>query len=167
MKYRLNSGSKLPTAACAYNMQTTALGWIEQARVALVKFWWMRIVVKVKTITVTYRSHTLNAHESVINDAQTNRVCALSEHWSSYFCLNTVLYIHIAVKINVQQVFYNECSLKKHVLEKFVKISGVYLHIRASDAPLSLVLTEFTDDIAEFPHIQLLHFSFVFLFWCV
>ncbi len=28
---------------------------------------------------------------SVINDAQTNRVCALSAH--SYFCLNTAQYI--------------------------------------------------------------------------
>ncbi len=30
---------------------------------------------------------------SVINDAQTNCVCALSVH--SYFCLNTAQYIHV------------------------------------------------------------------------
>ncbi len=30
---------------------------------------------------------------SVINDAQTNRVCTLSIH--SYFCLNTAQYIHV------------------------------------------------------------------------
>ncbi len=30
---------------------------------------------------------------SVINDAQTNRVCALSITITSYFCLNTAQYI--------------------------------------------------------------------------
>ncbi len=30
---------------------------------------------------------------SVINDAQTNRVCALSVTLTSYFCLNTAQYI--------------------------------------------------------------------------
>ncbi len=30
---------------------------------------------------------------SVINDVQTNRVCALSISITSYFCLNTALYI--------------------------------------------------------------------------
>ncbi len=30
---------------------------------------------------------------SVINDAQTNRVCALSITLTSYFCLNTAQYI--------------------------------------------------------------------------
>ncbi len=65
-------------------------------------------------------------------------------------------------------MFYNECSLKKHVLEKFVKISGVYLHIRASDAPQSLVLTKFTDDITEFKHIKLFTFFIcIFILVCL
>ncbi len=34
---------------------------------------------------------------SIINDAQTNCVCALSAH--SYFCLNTAQYIHVVVLI--------------------------------------------------------------------
>ncbi len=51
---------------------------------------------------------------SVINDAQTNRVCALSITLTSYLCLNTSTI-----------VFYNGCS---RVLEKFVRISGVCAH---------------------------------------
>ncbi len=38
---------------------------------------------------------------SVINDAQTNRVCALSITITSYFCLNTAQYI----------VEYSECFI--------------------------------------------------------
>ncbi len=38
---------------------------------------------------------------SVINDAQTNRVFALSAH--SYFCLNIAQYIHVAE--------YSECFI--------------------------------------------------------
>ncbi len=38
---------------------------------------------------------------SVINDAQTNRVCALSISITSYFCLNTAQYI----------VEYSECFI--------------------------------------------------------
>ncbi len=32
---------------------------------------------------------------SVINDVQTNRVCALSITLTSYFCLNTAQFIHV------------------------------------------------------------------------
>ncbi len=52
---------------------------------------------------------------SVINDAQTNCVCALSITLTSYFCLNTAQYI----------VEYSECSC---VLDKFMRISGIYVH---------------------------------------
>ncbi len=40
---------------------------------------------------------------SVINDAQTNRVCALSITLTSYFCLNTAQYIYV--------VEYSECFI--------------------------------------------------------
>ncbi len=40
---------------------------------------------------------------SVINDVQTNRVCALSITLTSYFCLNTAQYIHI--------IEYSECFI--------------------------------------------------------
>ncbi len=40
---------------------------------------------------------------SVINDAQTNCVCALSITLTSYFCLNTAQYIHI--------IEYSECFI--------------------------------------------------------
>ncbi len=60
---------------------------------------------------------------SLINDAQTNHVCALSITLTSYFRLNTAS-------------VYNGCS---RVLEKFVRISGV-MCIRAPDAPNSLFL---------------------------
>ncbi len=40
---------------------------------------------------------------SVINDAQINRVCALSITLTSYFCLNTAQYIHV--------VEYSECFI--------------------------------------------------------
>ncbi len=40
---------------------------------------------------------------SVINDGQTNCVCALSIILTSYFCLNTAQYIHI--------VEYSECFI--------------------------------------------------------
>ncbi len=60
------------TAAWAYDTQTTALGWIKEASVALARFWWMTIVIKVKTIIVAYRSRALGARVSVIIDAQTN-----------------------------------------------------------------------------------------------
>ncbi len=58
--------SKHPSAAWAYDTQTTALGWIKEASVALTRFWWMTIVIKVKTIIVTYRSRALGARLSVI-----------------------------------------------------------------------------------------------------
>ncbi len=68
---------------------------------------------------------------SVINDAQTNCVCALAITLTSYFCLNTAQYIHI--------VKYSECFITDApVLEKFVRISGIY--VRASDAQNSLFL---------------------------
>ncbi len=38
---------------------------------------------------------------------------------TSYLCLDTAQYIHL---------FYNECS---RVLEKFVRVSGVYVHTGA------------------------------------
>ncbi len=50
VKYRLNSGSKHPSTAWAYYSQTTALGWIKEPTIAPVKFWWMTIVIKVRTI---------------------------------------------------------------------------------------------------------------------
>ncbi len=40
---------------------------------------------------------------SVIKDAQTNRVCALSITLTSYFCLNTAQYFHV--------VDYSECFI--------------------------------------------------------
>ncbi len=40
---------------------------------------------------------------SIINDVQTNRVCALSITITSYFCLNTAQYIHVAE--------YSECFI--------------------------------------------------------
>ncbi len=88
-------------------------------------------------ITVTYRVVHQVHIVSVIIDAQTNCVCALSITLTSYFCLNTAQYIHI--------VEYTEC-----LLEKFVRISGVYVHtgIRRSK---QLVLTEelFTDGVVN------------------
>ncbi len=57
---------------------------------------------------------------SVINDVQTNCVCALFITITSYFCLNTAQYI---------------CS---RVLEKFVRINGDHTGIR------QIVLTEET-----------------------
>ncbi len=59
---------------------------------------------------------------SVINDAQMNCVCALSITITSYFCLNTAQYIHV---VEYSECFITECS---RVLEKFVRISGVYGH---------------------------------------
>ncbi len=58
---------------------------------------------------------------SVINDMQTNRGFVISITLTSYFCLNTAQYIHVVEY--TQQVFYNGCSC---VLEKFMRISGVY-----------------------------------------
>ncbi len=60
-----------------------------------------------------------------------NVMCALGAliTKTSCFCLNTVQYIYVVVKINVQRVFYNGRSPKRHVLEKFVRISGVYVHM--------------------------------------
>jgi len=57
----------------------------------------MMIVMKVKTITVTYRSRTLGMHQSIIIDAQTN-VCVSSRlrllfAITLYFCMNKVQYI--------------------------------------------------------------------------
>ncbi len=52
-------------------------------------------------ITLTYRIVHYARIISVINDAQTNCVCALSVH--SYFCLNTAQYIHV--------VEYSECFI--------------------------------------------------------
>ncbi len=71
---------------------------------------------------------------SVINYMQTNCVCALSITLTSYFCLNTAQYIHVVE----YSEFYNGCSC---VLEKFMRISGDYVHtgIRRSK---QLVLTE-------------------------
>ncbi len=45
---------------------------------------------------------------SVINDAQTNRVCALSITITSYFCLNTAQYIveYSDVNSDNQTLFY-------------------------------------------------------------
>ncbi len=61
---------------------------------------------------------------------------------TSHFCLNTAQYIHI---VEYSECFINRCS---RVLEKFVRISGVYVHtgIRLSK---QLVLTEelFTDGV--------------------
>ncbi len=73
---------------------------------------------------------------SVIIDAQTNRVCALTyDHSNIIFLLE---YSSVYSLSWLQQVFYYGCS---HVLEKFVRISGVYVHtgIRRSK---QLVLTE-------------------------
>ncbi len=63
----------------------------------------MTIAIKVKLITVTYRIVHYARVMSVINDAQTNHVCALSITITSYFCLNTAQYIHI--------VEYSECFI--------------------------------------------------------
>ncbi len=62
---------------------------------------------------------------SVINDAQTNRVCVLSITITSYFCLNTAQYI----------VEYSEDAR----VDTFVRISGVHTGTRHSK---QLVLTE-------------------------
>ncbi len=42
---------------------------------------------------------------SVINDAQTNRVCALSITITSYFCLNTAQYI--VYKVTIKASLFN------------------------------------------------------------
>ncbi len=43
---------------------------------------------------------------SVINDAQTNRVCALSITITSYFCLNTVQYIVEYSDVNNNKILF-------------------------------------------------------------
>ncbi len=68
---------------------------------------------------------------SVINDAQTNRICALSAH--SYFYLNTAQYIHV--------VEYSKCFITDaRVCWRSLWGSVVFMYIRASDAPNSLFL---------------------------
>ncbi len=56
---------------------------------------------------------------SVINDAQTNRVCALSITITSYFCLNTAQYIVEYSDVNNNKILFylsllNECNIKIH-----------------------------------------------------
>lgn len=55
---------------------------MKQTSVLLVKFWLMMIVIKAKTIAVTYRNRTLSMRESVHFNAQTNHVCTLSKFMS-------------------------------------------------------------------------------------
>ncbi len=43
---------------------------------------------------------------SVINDAQTNRVCALSISITSYFCLNTAQYIVEYSDVNNNKILF-------------------------------------------------------------
>ncbi len=43
---------------------------------------------------------------SVINDAQTNRVCALSITITSYFCLNTAQYIVEYSDVNNNKILF-------------------------------------------------------------
>ncbi len=43
---------------------------------------------------------------SVINDAQTNRVCALSITITSYFCLNTAQYIVEYSEVNNNKILF-------------------------------------------------------------
>ncbi len=43
---------------------------------------------------------------SVINDAQTNRVCALSITIKSYFCLNTAQYIVEYSDVNNNKILF-------------------------------------------------------------
>ncbi len=43
---------------------------------------------------------------SVINDAQTNRVCALSITITSYFCLNTAQYIIEYSDVNNNKILF-------------------------------------------------------------
>ncbi len=58
---------------------------------------------------------------SVINDAQTNRVCALLDHSNIIFLLE------------YSSVYSHRCFITDaRVLEKFVRISGVHTGIRRS-----------------------------------
>ncbi len=77
-------------------MQTMFLSWIKQTSISLVKLWWMRIAIKVKTIAVTYRSCTLSMHESVILiRKQIMYECMLRTDHTLYLCTDTFQYIHV------------------------------------------------------------------------
>ncbi len=96
---------RLKTAVWACDTQTTAPGWINQARITLVKFWWVTIIIKIKMIIVTYRSCTLGTCVRYYWCANEPCMCALDAliTITSYFCLNTVQYIHI--------VLYSKCFI--------------------------------------------------------
>ncbi len=51
---------------------------------------------------------------SVINDAQTNRVCALSVTLTSYFCLNTAQYIVEYSEVNNNNTILCIIKLMQH-----------------------------------------------------
>ncbi len=89
-EYRLDGGSKPLYEHMIHKLQLS-LDKRSQWHTSTHKFWWASFVIKVKLITVTWSC--IRRVMSIINDAQTNRVCALSISITSYFCLNTAQYI--------------------------------------------------------------------------
>ncbi len=154
VKYRLNSVSKHPTAAWAYDMQTTAHSWIKEASVAPARFWWMTIVIKVKTIIVAYRSRALACtHLFVIIDVQTNRVCTFLAHLKHGTSAWTQFSIFpLLSKFMYSKIFYNRCSpcVSEKCEDQWCLCSYAYQTLQKSGCWL---MVSSRLQIAEFPHI--------------
>ncbi len=99
-----------------------------QCHTSSLKFWWTTIVIKVKLITVTYRIVHYVRYKWCANEQS---MIALG---SLIFLLD---YSSVYSHSWIQRVFYNGCLR----LLKFVRISGVYVHMGIRCSKL-LVLTE-------------------------
>ncbi len=92
------------------------MGWIKQTSILPVQFWWMTIEMEVKTIKVTYRSHTLLDVRDVIINAQIN--CG----WAD-LCTSTFQYCMCG------KCFITDTRWRSVFLWEIAMVSGVYIHM--------------------------------------